>query len=468
MLSIGGVTLSCVGSRGGAGGGVPAKRSAGSAIGGAVAVSSVALGALTVRKWRLDNGLEIITIPDAGARAVSYVTAFRVGSRDENAAAGETGLAHLFEHLMFTGTRLADGGGDFDQQIEEAGGSSNAMTSQDFTSYIDEVPPEALDRTIRLEADRMVNLNLEPKQVSNERDVVIQERLGTVEDSVDGLLDEMLWRQSFRAHPYRWPVIGRMEDIKAVTRDKALAFYRRHYAPNRAVVVVAGRFDENTVLASIRAAYGSLPPGSGTPAAVIPPERAPAAEIRADIERPISADRLLIGFPAPALGDGDRAAYDVVGELLAGGPSSRLYRLLVVEREIASSITSDIAPTRDPSLGMFWVQMTQGHAAREAEDTILREIKHLVTQPIAAAELAAAQNRLETQFWLELGSSRGRAESFAEFDVTTGDFRNLVARGAGYARVTVDDVVRVARTYLDSGARSVVVARPKEQPKGQP
>ena len=137
------------------------------------------------------------------------------------------------------------------------GGSSNAQTYYDFTSYIDEVPPGGLDRAIRLEAERMVNLDLAARQVTNERDVVVEERLGTVEDSVDGMLDEMVWQQAFHAHPYRWPIIGLMADIKAVTKEKALAFYRRHYAPDRAVIVVAGRFDEAAALEAIAAAYGA-------------------------------------------------------------------------------------------------------------------------------------------------------------------------------------------------------------------
>ncbi|MEO5768670.1 MAG: pitrilysin family protein, partial [Polyangia bacterium] len=225
MMSLSGTTVSCaaVGARP-TGNNIVSDQSGSGLSGGpssggfspfARALATAPLGSLTVRKWRLENGLEIITVPDPGARSVSYLTVYRVGSRDENAAAGETGLAHLFEHLMFTGTERGKTGGNFDEQIEGMGGSSNAQTYYDFTSYIDEVPPDGLDRAIRLEAERMVNLDLAAKQVTNERDVVIEERLGTVEDSVDGMLDEMVWQQAFHAHPYRWPIIGLMADIKA-------------------------------------------------------------------------------------------------------------------------------------------------------------------------------------------------------------------------------------------------------------
>jgi zinc protease len=427
----------------------------------ATAVASTTLGALTIRTWRLENGLEIVTVPDGAARSVSYVTTFRVGSRDENAATGETGLAHLFEHLMFRGTRGAGTRGDFDQRMEEVGASCNAITAYDFTSYIDELPLEALDRAISLEADRMINLDLDAKQVANERDVVIEERLESVEDSVDGVLDERMYGQAFRTHPYKWPVIGRLQDVKAITREKALAFYRRHYTPDRAVIVVAGPFDEVATVQKMAAAYGTrgaIP--ASTPPVAIAPERAPATDVRVTLSLPVPADRIAIGYPAPSLRDPDRAAYELLFELLLGGPSSRLHRLLIADREIASSITGDVAQTRDPALGTMWIQMTRKHEAREAEELILREVERLINEPVSPSELEAAKNRVESAFWQQLAAGRGRAEALGQFEVTTGDLRNLIARGSGFNRVTAADIARAARVYLGPAVRSVVIARP--------
>lgn len=168
----------------------------------------------------------------------------------------------------------------------------------------------------------------------------------------------------------------------------------------------------------------------------------------------------MLGYPAPALADRDRAAYDLLNELLTGGPSARLYRLLVVDRELASSVAGDVAPTRDPGLWCLWVQMTKGNDAARAEALVVRELTRMAREPVSAAELSAAQNRLETLFWAELSSSRGRAEALGQWDVTTGDFRQLLERSAAYARVTADDVAQVARNFLEPGARSVVVASP--------
>jgi zinc protease len=170
----------------------------------------------------------------------------------------------------------------------------------------------------------------------------------------------------------------------------------------------------------------------------------------------------VVGFPAPGLVDPDRAAYEVVNEILAGGPSSRLNRELVVEKGLASSVRGDIAPTRDPGLYAIWVQMTKGHAAEEAERSIVAAVADLASRPLKAAELGKAQARLEAALWRQLGSSHGRAELLGEFEIAAGDFRRLFARGDEIGRVTAPDVQRIAAQYLAPGARSVVIARPRE------
>jgi zinc protease len=423
-------------------------------------IARAPLGPLSASKWELGNGLTAVLMSDPTATSVSYTTWFRVGSRDENEPAGETGLAHLFEHLMFTQTK-GQPAGAFDRSIEAVGGNANAMTYYDFTAYIDNVPPDQLGLMARLEADRMVNLALEKRQVANERDVVAEERLSSVEDSVDGSLDELMYKQAFRTHPYRWPVIGWMKDIKAMTERKASAFYRRFYTPDNAVVVIAGRFDEAAALDALARSYGALPRSSAPARPIAPPELAPAAEVRATLVRPVPADRLVVGYPAPGLADPDRAIYELIDELLLGGPSSRLYKKLVIEHELASSARGDVAPTRDPGLYAIWVQLTRGHTAVEAEELILQEIAGLARTPIPERELEKAKVRLETAFWRDLGSSHGKAELLGQFEIACGDFRRLFQRAGDYARVTPADIQRVVARYL-SGPRSVVVASPPE------
>jgi zinc protease len=446
----------------GAGVGVGAA-AAGAAAGNAgpapVEVARATFGRMTAVKWRLHNGLEIVLAPDPQATTVSYQTWFRVGSRNENEVGGETGLAHLFEHLMFTQTKAMPAGG-FDREMEAAGASANAMTSYDFTAYVNDIPPAELAVAARLEADRMLNLDLRKNQVETERDVVVEERLSAVEDSVDGTLEEVLFKQAFKTHPYRWPVIGWMKDIKAVTRDKAVAFYRRFYAPGNAVVVLAGKFDPGATLELLARSYGPLPPSEPPPPDDAKPERAPAAEVRATLVRPLPADRLVVGFPAPALADPDRAAYEVAAEILAGGPSSQLPRTLIVDKQWASSVRGDVASTRDPALYAIWVQMAKAHTAEEAERIIVDAVAALVARPVAAAQLGTAAARLETELLRQLSSSHGRAEALGNFEIAGGGFARLYERAGEYARVTADDVRRVANKYFAGGARSVVIARP--------
>jgi len=258
-------------------------------------------------------------------------------------------------------------------------------------------------------------------------------------------------------------VIGWMKDIKAITQERATAFYKRYYAPNNAVLIIAGNLDPGPTIDLIARQYGGILAAAPPPPDAARPEIAPAAEVRATLSRPVPAERLVVGFRAPSLGDRERAAYEVAAEILAGGPSSRLNRLLVVDKQWATSVRADLAPTRDPGLYAIWVQMAKGHAAEQAERAIVDAGKALAAEAVPPGELAKAIARLETEFWQRLASSHGRAEALGEFETAGGGFGNLFARAAAYQTVTADDVRRIAASYLATGARSVVVVRPKHE-----
>jgi zinc protease len=215
------------------------------------------------------------------------------------------------------------------------------------------------------------------------------------------------------------------------------------------------------VLDRIAAGYGGLPAQPQLPADTIPPERAPTQAARVEIERPVPADRLAIGFPAPALAGADRAAFEVLDEILTGGPSARLHRRLVVEAQIASSVDAGPAATRDPALYALWVQLRKGHRAAEAEKLIDQELAALAARPLGEDDLTKAKNRIETAFWRGLGSSEGRANQLGEFEVVAGDYRKLLTRAEEIAAVTAAEVQAAARSYLAGEARVVLVAKPK-------
>src|SRR5882672_10352091 len=232
-------------------------------------------GGETLQRWRLGNGLSVLVLVDTRAPVVAYHTWFNVGSRHEQP--GKTGLAHLFEHLMFGETEnLA--AGVFDRKLEESGAETNAATWVDWTYYHELLPADRVKLAVKLEAERMQRLVLREPQVASEKEVVANERRYRVEDDVEGLANELLYKTAFQRHPYRWPTIGWMEDIQGFTPEDCAAFYRTYYAPNNATVVVAGDVRERDLLLAIRDAYGDIP-RSVIPSEDIVPE-APQLEER--------------------------------------------------------------------------------------------------------------------------------------------------------------------------------------------
>jgi zinc protease len=414
---------------------------------------------LIVRRWRWPTGLGVITAVDRSAPVLSYQTWFRVGSRHE--LPGRTGMAHLFEHLMFNQTESLPPG-EFDRVVERTGGESNAATWVDWTYYRLSLPARDLELAVRLEAERMTRLVLDEGPVESERDVVTNERRERVEDDVDGWLDEQLMALAFQVHPYSWPTIGWMQDIRALPLDDIRAFYRTWYAPNNATLVVVGDLDEANLLELVARGYGDIPP------AVLPDGEAVAEPVQASERRlsagkPIASDRLLMGWKAPGQGDPDWAVLDLVATLLAGSPSTTLHRRLVIQKEIASSVDTQLTPFRDPSLLRVAVTMARGHRADEAIAEIDAVIDAMAESPPPAAELAKAKNLVETDFWAALLDADGKAEALGHHETALGDFRSLTTLAERLAAVTAEDVTRVVRTYLRRDRRSIVIAEPEAE-----
>ena len=413
-------------------------------------------GGLVARAHRLDNGLTVVLLRDPSAPIVAYQTWFRVGSRNERE--GRTGIAHLFEHLMFNQTEHLPPG-EFDRRIEAVGGETNAATWVDWTYYVDTAPAPALGTLIELEAERMQHLTLGEEQVESEREVVANERRFRVDDAVDGMLNEELYKLAFDRHPYHWPTIGWMQDIHAITIDDCRAFYRTYYAPNNAVVVAVGDLVEDEALAAIEAAYGGLA-RQQIPDEAVPAEPAPSGPRRAEWEKPVPADRVQIGWRAVGQRDADYAALEVAAEVLAGGNGSRLYRRLVVELEVASSVSTSVAPFRDPGLFEASVALTRGHRAEEAERVIDEMLGALAARGPTAEELAGAQARLLTRFWMGLRSQAGKAEAIGHAELILGDYRRLLDTPREVAAIDAAAVGRAVGRYLTAARRTTVVARP--------
>ncbi|MGB8330706.1 MAG: pitrilysin family protein [Polyangiales bacterium] len=409
--------------------------------------------ALTLRRFRLGNGLTVLTLVDRSAPTVSYHTWFRVGSRHERP--GKTGLAHLFEHLMFNQTR-AHPPGDFDRLMERAGAEANAATWTDWTCYYENAPRDALALLIELEADRMSNLVLRVAQVSSEKEVVANERKLRVDDDIEGKAVELLYQSAFRHHPYRWPTIGWMDDIRGFTVQDCQAFYRSHYAPSNATIVIAGDFDEQRALLLVQRHYGGLSGSRTDKVPVAPKEPAQRAERVFRLTAPTPTEKLLIGYHAPAFSHPDTPALVVANEVLFGGRSSRLYRLFCLDKEIALSVRGSISPFVDPGLFEMWIFLRQGKRRADALKLLDQELDRLGSRGPSELELEKAINQLELSFLHSMETAGGKAEQIGFYETVCNDGAGVFNRLAAYREVTVGDVKRAVAKYLRSTRRTRV------------
>jgi len=409
----------------------------------------------------LDNGLRIVVLEDHRSPIATIQTWYKVGSRNE--IPGATGLAHFLEHMMFKGTPT-HGKGQFARIVEGNGGQDNAFTSHDVTSYYVNIAADRVDLVLGLEADRMRNLLLDPKEIDSERQVVAEERRTRTEDDPDGYLSEEFLAAAYRAHPYGWPVIGWMQDIQRVRQPELRAFYNRHYQPNNALLVVAGDVDTRRVISRARETFGRIPRGPAPPPmdAIEPPQLAERRVVvyKADARAPI----VYIGFHVPNYLSKDAPALELLSTILQEGRASRLYRRLVYERRLALSIGGDYAYlSHDPNL--FWFSGTPlpGQTPEALEQAIMAEIERVKSETVPEEELERAKNQIESGFVWRQDSVYSRAASLARFELA-GSWRNSESFVPLIRQVTAADLQRAARVYFQTDRRTVGVLLPGAPP----
>lgn len=419
-------------------------------------LDTVDAGSGPLHRFRLGNGLRVSIQTDRSAPVVAYQTWFHVGSRHE--APGKTGLAHLLEHLMFHETRGLPPG-EFDRRMEASGGDANAATWTDWTAYQDAVPRRHLAMVVRLEADRMARLVLRDRQVRTEKEVVVNERRYRVDDDVEGFANEKLWATAFRHHPYRWPTIGWLKDIEGLGVDDCVAFYRSHYAPNRADVVIVGDVTVPRALGLVQRHYGGIPPGPPVDevAPVEPPQR---RERRVTLRGATPTEKLAVGWRAPAFDDPDHAALTVANEILVGGRSSRLHRALVSDGELASEVRGTLSPFAHPGLHELWVAARPGRGALESLAVVDEAIAALAAAPAPEADLEKARNRLELGLLTAMETAAGRAEHIGFHQTVLGDAARALERTELLRRVSAEAVRRAAARWLVPSGRTLVHVLP--------
>ncbi len=407
----------------------------------------------------LSNGLTVILVEDRSTPVVSYQTWFKVGSVDEHV--GTTGMAHLFEHLMFKGT-LKYGPKKFFEKLEARGAEVNAYTTRDYTVYHESFTPQLIDQVIDMESDRMTGLVLDADTVNIERQVVLEERRMRTDNSPGGKMQEALWSLAYRVHPYQWPVIGYSEDVIKVPLETVRKFYGDFYQPSNATLVVVGNFDKKVVFWKIQAAYSSIK-GALRPKREIPKEPQQTGERRIVLYDNVASGRLSLAYHVTDADSDDTYALDVLANILFAGTSGRGYRSLVDGSELVTSVGGSAFTPTFP--GLFIITSTPRAAIRseEVEKGIESLIQEVQKSGVTREEVQVAVRQLTVQMVDSVRTPHGLAQLIGTVTTVLGDPSRFSEDLAKYTKVTVGDVQRVARKYLVPDNRSVVTLLPKLQ-----
>ncbi|HEY6301192.1 MAG TPA: pitrilysin family protein [Candidatus Binatus sp.] len=395
-----------------------------------------------VKAQTLANGLRVLVLENHKAPLATFNVFYRVGSRNEQF--GKTGLSHLCEHLMFKGTKKL-GPEEFSQIIQQNGGEDNAFTESDFTDYFETINKNHIDVPITLEADRMGNF--EPKDFDKEKHVVLEERRMRTEDNPEDALDEMVRAAAYVAHPYHWPVIGWFHDVDGLTLDDAMAYHKIYYSPQNALIVAVGDFDSDQVLKLISEAFAGVKNGPKPPPLtdLEPPQDGTR---RVELKHAANLPAFEEAYHVPNIVSPDAYALEIASEILSDGQSSRLYKKLVVEKQMVVDIGAGYDMTSfDPGLFVVSAQMRPGIKAADTQVEVEKELTAMREAPVGAEELQKAKNLEQAQFVFGQDSVMREAEMLGVYEML-GDYHMVDKYLDGIDKVTAADVQRVAKTYL--------------------
>jgi zinc protease len=396
-----------------------------------------------VKYQMLPNGLQVIVLENHKSPVATLNVFYHVGSRNEQF--GKTGLSHLCEHLMFRGTKkLAPE--EFSNIIAENGGEDNAFTTADYTDYFEVINHDHLAVPITLEADRMANFD--PKGFDSEKAVVMEERRMRTEDNPEDALEEQVEAAAYAAHPYHWPVIGWMHDVEGLTLEDALAYHAIHYSPRNAIVVVVGDIDADTVMKQVSEAFGGVTNGPKAPL-VTEVEPQQEGERRVELHHAANLPAVLEAFHVPNyMNPRDAYALEIASEVLSDGKSSRLYRDLVVDKQMVVDAGADYDMTSfDPGMFEISAQLRPGIKTDDAFAEFDKQIAALASTPVNAEELQKAKNLEQASFVYGQDSVFREAMLLGLYQML-GNYRMIDEYMPNIDKVTPADVQRVAKTYL--------------------
>lgn len=420
--------------------------------------------ALPIQRTTLENGLRVVLNPDHTSPTIAVAVAYDVGSRNEER--GKSGFAHLFEHMMFQGSRNVEKGGHF-RLISAHGGQMNGTTNTDRTNYFEMLPENELALGLFLEADRMKSLDISAANFENQRKVVQEEyrmRVSNVAYAPSEIRLEELVYQGY--WPYEHSTIGSMADLDAAQLDSVGDFFAHHYGPNNAVLSIAGDFDPAQALTLVHRYFDSAATITKAPFEAVPfPEQTSqrTAVMHDDNAR---TPGLHYGWAIPPNRTADHYALEIAASLLGQGQSSRLHQLLVRQREAALEVSADTADRRGPDLFSIVVKLAEGRKAPDVQKLVEDEVKALSTRGPSDAEIDKARRQIQTSFILSIQSNGVRSRKLADYELFSGDATQFNGELAKYLAVTKDDVKRVVAQYLGPTRRSIVETYPATSAEG--
>jgi zinc protease len=423
-----------------------------------VAFAAVRPPKLDYELTKLANGLSIVLLEDHAAPIVHVQVWYHVGSKDERP--GRTGFAHLFEHLMFKGSKNV-GPDQHASMISAVGGLANAYTTEDVTVFWETLPAQYLPLALWLEADRMASLRIDRPTFEREREVVEEERRMRIDNQPYGSLSEVIYGEAFTTHPYRHTAIGSMKDLASASVDALRDFYRTYYVPANATVAIVGDFDAAQALDLVTRYLGAVPRSDRPIARERPGEPPQRQERRVTVRQPWPLPVVVVAYHVTYDGHPDSYPLHIASKLLSDGQSSRIYRALVYEKGLALTAFGGGNILEDPSL-FFAVAIVQpGHTPVEVERALVVELDRLRTEPVSEAELARVKNQFARDYVIGRESDQQKATQLAHAivihhgDVTTADGEFDI-----FMNTTAADVQRVARTYFVPENRTVITVLP--------
>ena len=412
----------------------------------------------------LPNGLTVVLEEDHSTPIVHLNLTYHVGSKNERP--GRTGFAHLFEHLMFKGSKNVQPEAHT-SMVSSVGGQSNAYTTDDETVFWETVPAQYLPMVLWLEADRMATLRIDKDTFTNEREVVKEERRMRVDNQPFGRLNEIIYDQAFTVHPYKHATIGSMEDLEAASVEDVRDFYRTYYVPANATLTLVGDFDATQAIQLVHQYLGRVPKADHAVPRDIPKEPPQTKEKRVTLEQPWPLPAVVVAYHVTYDGNPDSYPLHIAAKVLSDGQSSRIYKKLVYETGMAVAAFGNANLIEDPNLFYAVAIVQPGHTTAEAAEALIAEVERLKAEPITEHELQRTKNQFARDYILQRESNQSKALMLAHAIVIHRDVRTADGEFDIFQGITTADVQRVARTYFRPENRLVLTIMPSGRAGGE-